>query len=83
MRVTLSDGLEEMGGRAFVNCTSIEEILIPPAIRDIHDTTFNGSTNLMRVKFSDKIEEFVPCDAMREWNQGRHEKTSRTYYFLV
>jgi hypothetical protein len=83
-RVTLGDGLEEIGKEAFENCTSIEHILIPPAVRNIHDTAFNGCTNLTTVMFSNEIEEFVSCDAMRDWwNQGRHEKSLRTYCFLI
>jgi hypothetical protein len=83
-RVTLGDGLEEIGEAAFRECTSMVEIIIPPAVRDIHDTAFDECTNLTRVNFCDEIEEFVSSDAMREWwNQGRHEKSLRTYSFLV
>ncbi len=47
------------------------EIAIPIAVRDIHETAFESCTNLMSVKFSNKIKEFVACDVMREWcNQG-------------
>jgi hypothetical protein len=83
-RVTLGDGLEEIGWGAFRNCTMMEEIAIPPAVRDLHDTAFDKCTNLTRVKFCDEIEEFVSSDAMRNWwNQGRHEKSLRTYRFIV
>ena len=83
MRVTLGSGPEEIGEGAFGHCV-MEEIVIPPAVRDIHYTAFLGCTNLTRVKFSDEIEDFVACDAMRDWwNQGVHQKSLRTYCFLV
>ena len=41
-------------------------------------------TNLTRVKFCNKIEEFVSCDAMSDWwNRGVGEISLRTYCFLV
>ena len=62
----------------------MEEIVIPPTVKKIHDIAFDNCTNLTRVKFCDEIEEFVSSDAMRNWwNQGRHEKSLRTYCFLV
>ena len=82
--MTLGDGLEEIGERAFEDYESLEEIVIPPAVRDIHDMAFIGCTNLTRVKFCDKIEEFVSCDAMSDWwNRGVGKKSLRTYCFLV
>ena len=83
-RVTLGSGLEEIGVEAFCHCESMEEIVIPPAVRDIDDTAFEGCTNLTRVKFCDEIEKFVSCVAMREWwNRGVGKKSLRAYCFLV
>ncbi|KAL3804438.1 hypothetical protein ACHAW5_003484 [Stephanodiscus triporus] len=79
-RVTLGSGLEEIEWGAFNTCESMKEIVIPnnvragedwgivipDAVRDIHDTAFKGCTNLTRVKFCDEIEEFVSCDAMKD-----------------
>ena len=82
--MTLGDGLEEIGAGAFGDCEPIEEIAIPPAVRDIHYTAFDKCTNLTRVKFCDEIEEFVSCVAMREWwNRGVGKKSLRAYCFLV
>ena len=82
--MTLGSGLEEIGEEAFEMCTLLEEIVIPPAIRDIHDTAFKDCTNLTRVKFCDEIKEFVSCDAMSDWwNRGVGKMSLRTYYFLV
>jgi hypothetical protein len=62
----------------------MEEIVIPPAVRDIHDTAFDNCTNLTRVKFCDEIEEFVSCDGMSDWwNRGVGKMSLRTYCFLV
>jgi hypothetical protein len=83
-RVILGNGLEEIGKEAFEKCTSMEEIVIPPAVKKIHDIAFKDCTNLTRIKFCDEIEKFVSCDAMRDWwNRGVHEKSLRTYCFMV
>ena len=83
-RVTLGSGLEEIEGEAFENCTSIEHILIPPAVRVIDDAAFKGCSNLSNVEFCPRIEEFVSCDAMRDWwNQGVHKRCLATYCFMV
>jgi hypothetical protein len=82
--VTLGNGLEEIGKKSFGYCTSMEEIVIPPAVRDIHGTAFNGCTILTRVKFCDEIEQFVSSVAMWDWwNRGVGKKSLRTYCFLV
>jgi hypothetical protein len=82
--VILGDGLEEIGEDAFYGCTSIREIKIPHTVRVIRDTAFGGCTSLTRVVFCDEIEEFVTAESMRDWwSQGVHEKSLRTYCFLV
>jgi hypothetical protein len=84
MRVTLGSGLEEIGEKAFINCASMEEIVIPPAVRVIDDTAFKGCSKLSNVEFCPRIEEFVSCDAMRDWwNQGVHERCLAMYRFMV
>jgi hypothetical protein len=83
-RVTLGDGLEEIGDEAFLCCRSLKEIIIPSTVKEIHDDAFKKCWKLTRVKFSDEIEQFVTCDAMRDWwNQGRGIKPLHTYFFLV
>jgi hypothetical protein len=48
---TLEDGLEVIGGEAFKECTSLERIFIPPTVKAIDDTAFNGCSNLKNVDF--------------------------------
>lgn len=82
--MTLRDGLEKIGEQAFSYCESLKKIVIPSTVKDIHDSAFKGCTNLKRVKFSDEIENFVTCDAMREWwNRGVGKNPLRTYCFMV
>jgi hypothetical protein len=65
-------------------CASLKEIVIPPAVKAIHDTAFDSCTNLTKVRFCNEIEDFVSCDAMSDWwNQGVGKKSLRTYCFLV
>ncbi len=62
----------------------MEHILIPPAVRAIDDAAFKGCSNLSNVEFCPRIEEFVSCEAMRDWwNQGVHERCLATYCFMV
>ena len=69
---------------AFQNCESLGEIVIPNVVKEIHNIAFDNCSNLMRVKFSDKIEQFVLRNAMSDcWNQGVGKKYLRTYCFLV
>jgi hypothetical protein len=61
MVVTLGDVLEEIGEEAFQDCTSLEIIVIPRAVKEIHSEAFPRYSNLTRVKFCYKIEKFVSC----------------------
>ncbi len=82
--MTLGDGLEEIGEWAYDNCTSLEHIIIPPAVKKIHDYAFKLCSNLTNIEFCGYIEEFVTSEAMRGWwNQGVHERCLSTYCFLV
>jgi hypothetical protein len=82
--VTLGSGLREIGKEAFQTCTMLERIIIPSNVKEIDDSAFNDHSNLTNVEFCDEIEEFVSCEAMRDWwHQGLHEKSLSTYCFLV
>jgi hypothetical protein len=81
--LTLGNGLEEIGANAFGGCESIEQIVIPPAVKKIDNLAFQYGL-LTSVKFSDEIEKFVSCEAMRDWwNQGVNYHSMRTYCCLV
>ena len=55
-----------------------------PEVKTIDDTAFVKCSNLTNVEFCNEIEEFVSCDAMRDWwNQGVHKRSLSTYCFLV
>ena len=81
--MTLGEGLEKIGECAFFRCTSLIEIVIPPAVNDIGIKAYSGCTSLTRVVFNNEIEEFVSAQSMREWwNHGIHENCLSTYCFL-
>ncbi len=63
--MTLGEGLEEIGAEAFHSCSSLEHIIIPPAVKKIHDTAFELCSNLTNIEFCSYIEEFVTSEAMR------------------
>ena len=82
--VILNDGLEEIGYRAFHNCTSLRRILIPPAVTTIYDEAYGGCSNLTKVEFRDEIEQFVSGESMQYWwNHGVHKRCPSSYCFLV
>lgn len=80
----LGEGLEEIGYWSFGWCTKLRRLAIPPAVKEIDDTAFKGCSNLTKVVFCNKIEEFVSCNAMRNWwHQGLHKKSLSTHRFIV
>jgi hypothetical protein len=71
-------------GNAHFSSTSLIEIVIPPAVKDIGIKAFSGCTSLTRVVFNNEIEEFVSAESMREWwNHGIHDYCLSMYCFLV
>ncbi len=81
--VTLGDGLEEIGKEAFCQCTSLECIAIPNSVKAIRDCAFKKCSNLTNVEFGDEINEFVSCEAMRQWWNQDAQRSLSTYCFLV
>jgi hypothetical protein len=72
--VSLGDGLEEIEQKAFDMCTSLNEINIPSTIKVIDESAFNYCSSLTRVKFCNKVEEFIPSFAMQNWCEiGCHQ----------
>ena len=62
----------------------LQHILIPPAVKTIDNNVFQGCTNILKVQFCPRIEEFVASEAIRNWwNQGLHKQCFTTYCFLV
>ena len=43
--VNLGEGLEEIGACAFARCTSLQRLVIPPAVKLIQDSAFIGCSN--------------------------------------
>jgi hypothetical protein len=57
MIVHLGEGLEEIGENAIRECTSLHEILIPPAVKAIKIGAFNGCSQLTIVNGGEGLEE--------------------------
>ncbi len=58
---TLGDGFEEIRREAFEECTSLERIIIPNAVKVIDDYRCARLTNVV---IGNEIMEFVSCEAM-------------------
>ena len=83
--VILNDELNEIGVDAF-RCTSIEEIVIPNAVRAIHERAFSCCSELTTVTLGDGLEEigkcsFAWCTSLNEILIPNAVKTIETYAF--
>lgn len=55
-RIELSEGLEEIGERAFEGCGSIRELVLPKSVKLIGANAFSGCTNLTDLVFADNAQ---------------------------
>lgn len=64
--VTFNEGLEEIGGTAFIGC-DLHEIILPDTVTEVGDRCFEGNLHVERVKFSSAMtvipDRFLDCYA--------------------
>ncbi len=65
MRVELYDGIEKIKVGAFLQCTSLCKILIPPSVRAIKAWAFFGCLGLTTAILNDGLED-IGADAFYE-----------------
>ena len=53
--VIISDGITEIGYKAFRNCTSLENIIIPSSVTEIEDYAFNNCTALKSITIPSSV----------------------------
>lgn len=75
-RVTVPDGVTEIGMRAFKNCAAITEIVLPESLEVIGFDTFFGCTGLRQMFLPKGVREIVE-------HQERPENVSLTDYCLT
>lgn len=56
-KVTMEDGVEEIGDSAFVGCTGLEKLTLPKSLKKIGMASFGGCTSLEELIIPDKVEE--------------------------
>ena len=65
-KLVLPDNLREIGSGAFNWCIAIEEIVLPAALKTLHDNTFYGLNNLKRFVMQEGLEvierDAVSCE---------------------
>ncbi|MGN0477151.1 MAG: leucine-rich repeat protein [Ruminococcus sp.] len=86
-KVTLSNNLDTIPMRTFLNCKNLTSIFIPKSIKNIYSNAFSGCISLSNVKYEDTevkwnnvvVSEGNDCllNAMFEFEL----ETTRTYYF--
>ena len=69
--LTLNNGLEKIGGGAFMNCESLEYVAMPNTIQALGDSLFAECTNLKKVILPHSITEipkhmFFDCASLQE-----------------
>jgi hypothetical protein len=69
--VNLGDGLEEIGALAFKQCTSLNAIVIPPAVKAIKFGAFASCTQLTIVRLEEgleviRLEAFFHCISLND-----------------
>ena len=69
-RVVIDDGVEEIGDRAFSDCTSLEEITIPNSVTSIGEEAFSGCRSLKEITIPNSVEKigkfaFFRCESLQ------------------
>ena len=54
--VTVSEGVEIINPRAFMNCTALQKVVLPGTVRYIGSSAFEGCTSLSDVTLSEGLE---------------------------
>lgn len=56
-RVELSEGIKYIYSDAFINCTELEEIILPASLKEIDAYAFRGCDKLSSIVVNEKITE--------------------------
>jgi hypothetical protein len=67
----LGEGLEEIGERAFIECSSLRDIIIPNAVSKIKDDTYSQCCNLTNVRLGEGLR-YIGEGAFRECTSLQH-----------
>lgn len=84
--ITLPDGLESIGSRAFQSCASLTAIEIPSSVTSIGASAFNGCTSLAAVTLPEGLQSigeyaFQNCSALTSIKIPGTVKTVGLYSF--
>ncbi len=69
--VVIPDGVTKIGNRAFMCCSSLQEIYIPDGVTEIGDWAFRMCTSLQEIHIPDGVTQigaqaFFDCSSLRE-----------------
>lgn len=70
-RIEMHNGICEIGGAAFMGCSSLKRVRIPKTVKEINWLVFAGCTSLTDIKLHDGItalynDAFLHCDALEK-----------------
>lgn len=85
-KVTLNEGVESIGVRAFYSCGNLREITLPNSLKDLGDRAFYKCSSLKSVTFGDGLDEiknytFCNCTSLKEINIPGNIRTIGKYAF--
>lgn len=55
--IKFGSAVTAIGYRAFLNCTTLQAVIIPPRVRDIEELAFSGCDNLLEVTIPSSVTE--------------------------
>lgn len=86
-KLVIQDGVTNIGGYAFKECTALKEVEMGKSVKVIEEYAFEGCTALKKVHWTDKIEEiaegsFRTCENLTKLYVGKSVKSIDDYAFI-
>lgn len=68
-RITIPEGVTNIGDHAFSGCTSLESITLPDSLTHIGDNVFDGCAHLEKITFQGTVAEWRAVEKSTDWNR--------------
>ena len=68
--VEIPDGVTEIGGLAFRDCSSLESVSIPSSVTKIGEDAFFHCSSLTSIEFGGTVAQWKAVEKVRDWHGG-------------
>jgi hypothetical protein len=68
--VEIPDGVTEIGGLAFRDCSSLESVSIPSSVAEIGEDAFFHCSSLTSIEFGGTVAQLKSVEKARDWHGG-------------